>query len=303
MTGDGFLTGLLGRDLQGSLSPSLHNAGFRALGVSGLYQPIDFSERNLQDTDLADVLASLVRLGFAGSNVTHPFKTAIIPLLDEVSDEAAGLGAVNTVVIRDGKTIGHNTDWLGFAAQLEALSDIAGRIVGPALVLGAGGAGRAVIYVLLQKGIGPVLLRDPDQVQAQATLDHFADDSLKIASMVEASANEAALIVNASTVGMHGKGGLPLPEQCINERQMIAEVVYFPVSTPLVLLAKDRGCKVVTGDIMCLNQAITAFELMTGLTADTDTMWEHFSVLLNQVVDPTLSSETVMTANHIKNCK
>jgi shikimate dehydrogenase len=286
MTDASYLTGLLGRDLQGSLSPSLHNEGLRALGVCGLYQPVDFSERNLQDADLAEILASLVRLGFAGCNVTHPFKTAIIPLLDDVSDDAARLGAVNTVVIRDGKTTGHNTDWLGFAAQIDRLVAMAGDIAGPAFVLGAGGAGRAVIYALLQKNIGPVLLHDPYQAQAQATLDHFNDHNLQIVQKIGAGAREAAFIINASTVGMHGRGGLPLPEQFIEARHLVAEVVYFPVSTPLVKLAKGRGCKVVTGDIMCLNQAISAFELMTGLTADSDVMQKHFTDLLNKDIDP-----------------
>jgi shikimate dehydrogenase len=285
MTDASYLTGLLGRDLQGSLSPSLHNEGFRALGVSGLYQPVDFGARNLQDTDLAEVLASLVRLGFAGSNVTHPFKTAIIPLLDDVSDDAARLGAVNTVVIREGKTTGHNTDWLGFAAQIEALVAMSNDVNGPALVLGAGGAGRAVIYALLQKGIGPVFIHDLNTAQAQATLDHFDDDHLQIVRNIESGANDARLIVNASTVGMHGKGGLPLPEQLIKQEHMIAEVVYFPVSTPLVELSRARGCKIVTGDIMCLNQAITAFELMTGLTADTDRMRKHFADLLKEDIE------------------
>jgi shikimate dehydrogenase len=272
------LTGLLGRDLSGSLSPALHNHAFQLAGVSGLYQPVDFSAQNLADESLPDILKSVINLGFLGVNVTHPFKTAVLPLLDELSDDAAGLGAVNTVVIREGKTVGHNTDWQGFSAQLkmpEALS-------GPALVLGAGGAGRAVVHALLQLNTGPVFLSDPSADQASALIRDFGNPAVQLCENIETSAGDARILVNASTVGMHGLGGLPLPEHLIKPDHLVAEVVYFPVDTLFVRTARNKGCRVVTGDIMCFNQARIAFELMTGLTANTSILRRYFDELLNR---------------------
>ena len=276
-----FKTGLLGRDLQGSLSPSLHNEGFRAAGVSGHYQPIDFTERGLADDELSDILEQLVKQGFAGVNVTHPFKTKILPLLDEISDDAARLGAVNTVVIRDGRTAGHNTDWMGFRAQLASLK----KSADPVLVMGAGGAGRAVLYALQQAETGPVLLFDPDPAQATATLEHFADPNMSLVSDIKSAAGQAGLLINASPVGMHGKGGLPLAADLVRPNHRIAEVVYFPVETAFVKLAKERGCDLATGDIMCLHQAIAAFDLMTGLAADATAMTRHFDKLLAAAIN------------------
>jgi shikimate dehydrogenase len=277
---DSRLTGLLGRDLQGSLSPALHNECYRSLGISGLYQPVDFTRRNIADEDLPDILASLIRLGFSGVNVTHPFKTAVLPLLDEVSEDAMRLGAVNTVVIRDGKTTGYNTDWLGFSAQLTALDNANVTVQGPALVMGAGGAGRAVIHALLKKPVSPVLLYDPDTEQAQATIAHFGSPDIQLVEDIEAAAAESHLLVNASTVGMHGKGGLPLAEHLIRPDHMVAEVVYFPVETNLVQLARTRGCNIATGDIMCLDQALASFILMTDLIPDSGKMKDFFTGLL-----------------------
>ena len=277
---DSHLTGLLGRDLQGSLSPALHNECYRSLGVSGLYQPIDFTRRKIADEDLADILTSLIRLGFSGVNVTHPFKTAILPLLDDVSEDAMRLGAVNTVVIRDGKTTGHNTDWLGFSAQLATLEKANAVVGGPALVLGAGGAGRAVIHALLKKPVRPVLLYDPDLTQARATVAHFDNPDIQLVEDIEAAAAESRLLINASTVGMHGKGGLPLAEYLIRPDHLIGEVVYFPVETNLVQLARTKGCNVATGDIMCLDQALASFILMTDLIPDTGRMKDFFTGLM-----------------------
>jgi len=202
-------------------------------------------------------------------------------LLDNVSDDAAQLGAVNTVVIRDGKTTGHNTDWLGFAAQLDALeTKSAIPHQGAALVLGAGGAGRAVIYGLQQKTTSSILIHDPDMAQAQATVAHFDDPRINLVIDLESATDQAMLLVNASTVGMHGKGGLPLAPHLIRPRHQIAEVVYFPLETPLVKYVRSLGSQFVTGDIMCLHQAMAAFDLMSGLKANRKKMTEFFSNLV-----------------------
>ena len=282
MSDRSFLTGLLGRDLGQSLSPALHNYAFRDTGVDGLYQPIDFSERNLQDSDLPDVLAWIKNFGFSGVNVTHPFKTAVLPLMDNLSDDARALGAVNTVVIREGKTTGHNTDWLGFSAQLDTLGIIFADLSGPVLVLGAGGAGRAVIHALRRKGVHQILLSDPDAEMAARTANLFPDTEIGLVADLQAAAECSPLLVNASTVGMHGKGGLPLPANLIQSGQIVAEVIYFPVETPLVLEARSRGCVVATGDIMCLHQATASFELMTGEKPSPEKMSTKFRELVER---------------------
>jgi len=273
-----YLTGLIGAEIDGSLSPALHNAGFEALGLTGEYRPLDTAVAGKTVADLPELSQAKKRDGFDGFNVTHPFKTAILPLLDEIDDDARDLGAVNTVIIEGDKLIGHNTDWIGFAAQYQSLID-AGTARGPVLVLGAGGAGRAVIHALNAAGVPDIRLYDPN-LQNAATLGQ-AHANVSVADDPVETAKEVAGIINASTVGMHGKGGLPIDKAAIRPDHWIAEVIYFPVKTPLVLYAQALGCQVATGDIMCFEQAVAGFELMTGLNADRAAMAASFADLLN----------------------
>ena len=266
-----YLTGLIGEYLEGSLSPALHNAGFAALGVDGEYRPIDTIARN---ESLPTLLEKMRADGFDGFNVTHPYKTAILPLLDDIATDAKAVGAVNTVVVADDKLVGHNTDWLGFAAQFHTL-----ETSGPALVLGAGGAGRAVVYALQKAGVLDIRLFDPDIVAAQKLA--AIDRAISVVARMEDAVRDATCIVNASTVGMYGKGGLPLDGDLVRAKHKIADVVYFPVETPLVLHARTLGCHVATGDIMCFEQAVAGFEIMTGLTADRTGMADSFAGLLS----------------------
>lgn len=273
-----YLTGLIGAELAGSLSPPLHNAGFAALGVHGLYRPIDIALQNLAAGDLPDLLQALRRMTFDGFGVTHPFKTAILAHLDDIAPDAAAMGAVNTVAVREGRMIGHNTDWLGFAAQYRAVQS-AGADGGPVLVLGAGGAGRAVLYALKKAGVSDIRLHDPDIALA----DKLArgDEKVTVVGDPRDAAGEVVGIVNASTIGMHGKGGLPLEADAIRPHHWVADVVYFPVETPLINFARSLGCRVATGDIMCLEQALAGFEIMTGLAPDRAAMTARFAELLS----------------------
>lgn len=277
-----YLTGLIGEDIAGSLSPSLHNVGFAALGVTGLYQPIDTAARGLTLGELGDLLNALRATGFDGFNVTHPFKTAILPYLDDITPDALALGAVNTVVIREGRLIGHNTDWQGFAAQFRTFGEDASE-TGPVLVLGAGGAGRAVIYALTQAGVVDIRLYDPDNDRAAELAVELAtgQDHITVVDDPTTAAAEAGVIVNASTTGMNGTGGLPLAADALQAHHGIADVVYFPLETPLIVQARATGCRVATGDIMCFEQALAAFEIMTGLTPDRTAMARHFAELLS----------------------
>ncbi len=269
-----YRTALVGAGLGASLSPALHQAAYAAAGVEGRYRLHDIEEQGEAAADLPTIFNSLLAEELNGFNVTHPFKTRILPLLDEVSPDAAATGAVNTVAIRDGRTTGHNTDWLGFRALWEGLKT--GE--GPVLVLGAGGAGRAVIHALRSLKVTPVLLFDPDVQAAESLCRDFA--GVEPVSDVSTAAERTRTIVNASTVGMHGRGGLPLPAEALTPHHAVAEVVYFPLETPLVLSAREIGCEVATGDTMCFEQAAAAFELMNGLAADRKAMSEAFKQLL-----------------------
>ncbi len=273
-----YLTGLIGEDIAGSLSPPLHNAGFAALGVSGLYQPIDTAARGLTLGELGDLLNALRATGFDGFNVTHPFKTAILPYLDDITPDALALGAVNTVVVKDTTLVGHNTDWQGFAAQFRTFGEDASE-TGPVLVLGAGGAGRAVIYALAQAGVVDIRLYDPDDDRAVELAS--GQDHITVVDDPATAAADVAVIVNASTTGMHGTGGLPLAADALQAHHMIADVVYFPLETPLIVAARATGCRVATGDIMCFEQALAGFEIMTGLTPDRDAIARYFAELLS----------------------
>ena len=188
--------------------------------------------------DLPDLLAWATRLGYDGLNVTHPFKQAIVPLLDDVSDDAADLGAVNTVVIRDGRLTGHNTDWSGWGrAFRQALPE---RVRDPVLVLGAGGAGAAVGYALLEQGAQHVAVHDPDEERAHDCVTRLAkrygDDRVERVVDVASALREADGLVNATPVGMLGHDGVPLPEQLLREDLWVADVVYFPLRTRLLEL-------------------------------------------------------------------
>ena len=168
------LLGLVGSGISGSLSKPLHEREGRACGLSLTYRPVDADVLGFGADDLPDVLRWAGRLGFDGLNVTHPFKRAVVPLLDHRSDAVDALGAANTVVIRDGRTTGYNTDWSGFAQSLRrSLPDPAGQ---RAVLLGAGGAGVAVGYALLQLGLAHVAVHDVDRDRAAAFVERFADD-------------------------------------------------------------------------------------------------------------------------------
>jgi shikimate dehydrogenase len=231
--------------------------------------------------DLPDVLAWAHRLGFDGLNITHPFKQAVIPLLDELSEDAADLGAVNTVVFRDGRALGRNTDWSGYGrAFRQVLPDaVQDRVV----LVGAGGAGAAVGYGLLEQGAEHVAVIDSDRDRADACVvrlaKRFGDDRVSVAGDLEPALADAEGVVNATPVGMHGHPGTSVPARLVEDRLWVSDVVYFPLETELVALARARGCRVVPGGGMAVQQAVGAFEYFTGRVADAARMTRHFEEL------------------------
>ena len=273
------LVGLIGTNIQKSLAPALHEDAFAAAGVAGHYHLMDVS--TLQGRRLEDLLAAARTAGFAGVNITHPFKEAVIPLLDAVSTEATEIGAVNTVVFdKSGRTTGHNTDCSGFRqAFIETFGADAVRGK-PVLLLGAGGAGRAVAVALMALGASTVRIYDQDQVRATGLcadlIMRFGADRCELLTDPETAAEQVAGIVNATPVGMTGYPGLPLPVRLIQKHHFVADVIYTPIDTKFVLAAQKKGCRTMNGGGMCVHQAVDAFRHFTGLVPDVARMKRTF---------------------------
>ena len=276
-----YLLGLVGSGIGASLTPAMQEREGAESGLRISYRLIDADRRGFGVQDLPDVLAWAQRLGFDGLKVTHPFKQAVIPLLDELSEDAADLGAVNTVVFRDGRALGRNTDWSGYGrAFRQVLPDaVEDRVV----LVGAGGAGAAVGYGLLEQGAEHVAVIDSDRDRADACVvrlaKRFGDDRVSVAGDLERALADAEGVVNATPVGMHGHPGTSVPARLVQDRLWVSDVVYFPLETELVSLARSRGCRVVPGGGMAVHQAVGAFECFTGRPADAARMTRHFAEL------------------------
>jgi shikimate dehydrogenase len=276
-----FALGLVGAGIGASLTPAMQEREGRAAGLSLTYRIIDAEVEGFGVDDLGEVLGWARRLGMDGLNITHPFKQAVIPLLDEVSQDAADLGAVNTVVLRGGKAFGHNTDWSGWGrAFRRALPDAVGD---RAVLVGTGGAGAAVGYALLEQGARHVAVLDVEPARAAALAERlgarFGVERVTPVTDLEAALATADGVVNATPVGMLGHEGLPVPAGLLDERLWVSDVVYFPLETELVRTARARGCRVVPGGGMAVFQAVGAFELFTGRAPDADRMIAHFAEL------------------------
>lgn len=257
----------------------MHEQEADAQGLRLVYSLFDFTDRRWPDQDLPRLLDAAQRVGFAGLNVTFPFKQAIIPLLDDLSAGARAIGAVNTVQFRDGRRIGHNTDVTGFAEGFRAgLADVAR---GSALLLGCGGAGSAVAHALLgMLDVGRLVLSDTDGARAAALHDQLAATygaaRVALCGDVAAAAGEVDGIVNATPTGMAKFPGLPLPLSALEPRHWVADIVYFPLVTELLAQARARGCRTLDGSGMAVHQAAAAFGIFTGRTADWQRMQRSF---------------------------
>jgi shikimate dehydrogenase len=276
-----FTLGLVGAGIGGSLTPSMQEREGRESGLSISYRIIDAEDLGLGVEDLAEILSWAERLGYDGLNITHPFKQAVVPLLDELSEDAADLGAVNTVVLRDGRRFGRNTDWSGYGrAFRRALPDaVEDRVV----LVGAGGAGVAVGYALLHQGAEHVDVVDADRERADACVvrlaKRFGDERVSVATDLAGAVADARGLVNATPVGMNGHPGTSVPAGLLRPDLWVSDVVYFPLETELIALARDRGCRVLPGGGLAVGQAIFAFEHFTGRAPDADRMTRHFAEL------------------------
>lgn len=281
---DKLLCGLIGAGIQRSLTPAMQEAEAQAQGLRLHYQLIDL-DRSGQGIEALPMLLQAARtMGFTGLNITFPCKQAVMPLLDALSDEARAMGAVNTVVFRDGQATGHNTDGFGWRWGFErALPDAdLSRVV----LLGAGGAGSAIAHSVGRMQAGALVVVDNDLARASTLAAEL--DRVYPGTRVSASADAAAAMAGASGVihatptGMDKLPGLPLPASLLRPGLWVSEIVYFPLDTELLQAARRAGCRVVDGGTMAVGQAIGAFELFTGLTADAARMDAHFRRLIKE---------------------
>lgn len=279
MSQPSILAGLIGRGIQASRTPALHEHEGDAQSLRYLYRLIDADQLGLEDSALPDLLEAAQRTGFTGLNITFPFKQAILPLLDELSDEARGIGAVNTVVFKDGKRIGHNTDCLGFAEGFRrGLGDVSKRLV---VQMGAGGAGAAVAHALLAEGVEQLVLFEVDVARGQALVDNlnqrFGAGRAALGGDLAVTLADADGLVNTTPVGMAKLPGTPLPVELLHARLWVAEIIYFPLETALLRHARALGCRTLDGGNMAVFQAVKAFELISGRVADASRMQAHFA--------------------------
>lgn len=283
------VVGLLGDTIGGSLAKPLQEGEGQAQGLSLAYRLVDAAVLGLTPADTQDVLRWVVRLGFDGLAVTHPFKHAVLPFVDETTPEAEALGACNLIVVRDGRLIAQNTDWVGFARGLEAT--LPGAIDDRVVLLGAGGAGVAVGYGALRSGVPHVTVVDQDLERATAVAERLGDlcgpERVDVGADLEAALADAGGLIQATPVGMDGHPGMPLPASLLRPDLWVADIIYFPLETELVHRARALGCRVMTGGAMALYQHAAAFELLTGRPADVERMDRHFEVLTgSRVVVP-----------------
>ncbi|TNM67490.1 shikimate dehydrogenase [Streptomyces sp. NP160] len=270
--------GLVGQGIGASLTPAMQEREGRWNGLDLHYRLLDAEQLGVTAADLPQLLLWARRLGYAGLNVTHPFKQAVVPLLDEVSPDAADLGAVNTVVFRDGRALGHNTDWSGYGRAFSAA--LPDAVHDRAVLVGAGGAGSAVGYALLHGGSEHVAVVDSDRERAAACAarlaDRFGSGRVSATTDLRGALAGASGVVNATPLGMHGHPGASVPVDLLREDLWVCDVVYFPLETELVAAARARGCRVLPGGGMAVHQAVGAFELFTGLAADAGRVEQHF---------------------------
>jgi shikimate dehydrogenase len=273
------LIGLIGRGIQQSRTPAMHEAEGRAQGVAYIYRLLDSDRAENGQIALSDVLNFAEFFGFDGLNVTFPYKQEIIPLLDELSEEAESLSSINTVVLRDGRRIGHNTDMSGFEESFR--HGMAGASRGSVLLLGAGGAGTAVAHALLRSGTHRLMVRDIDPQRADRLAErlaaHFRGRLVEAVDDLRVAAQHADGIVNATPVGMTKLPGIPMDPELLRPECWVADIVYFPLETKLLAEAQRRGCRTLSGEGMAVYQAARAFELFTGLSPNVERMRAAFA--------------------------
>jgi shikimate dehydrogenase len=265
-----YAAGLIGAGIGRSLSPALHEREARRLGYEGEYRLFDIDALGRAPGEVGDLVREARELGLAGVNVTHPCKQLVVPELDELSDDAAALNAVNAVVFDGDRLVGHNTDTTGFAeAFRRGLPGVATERV---VVLGAGGAGAAVAHAMQTLGAGELTIVDVD-------IDRARDLARRLGARAARDHRESLAaadgLVHATPTGMAAYPGTAVPPELLCRQLWVADVVYIPLETQLLRDARARGCRTLSGAGMVALQAAGSMELFAGLRPDRERMLAH----------------------------
>ena len=261
------LAGVIGFPIAHSKSPKLHGYWLNRYEIAGHYIPMEIAPDNLEE-----VLRALPKAGFVGLNVTIPHKERVLAIADQVTDRAALMGAANTLVFgKDGKIHADNTDGYGFLENLRQGASGWSADSGPAAVIGAGGAARAIVSALIDAGAPEIRLSNRTKTRAEALRQEFGVkvtvyDWVQAGNMMEG----AATIVNTSSLGMTGKPEMRIPLDGLSSDAVVTDLVYSPLETKLLAEAKNVGCTTVDGLGMLLYQAAPGFERWFGVRPDVD---------------------------------
>jgi shikimate dehydrogenase len=261
------LAGVIGYPIAHSKSPKLHGHWLKRYGIPGHYIPMEVSSGNLPH-----VLNNLPKMGFVGVNVTIPHKEAVLEIADVISDRASVIGAANTLTFQsDGKLYADNTDGFGFVANLKQEMPDWSASVGPAMVLGAGGAARAIIAALLQEGAPEVVIANRTRARAETLRSHFGG-KVTVVDWTQTNTRlaDVSTLVNTTSLGMVGKEELRIPLDNLSRNTLVTDIVYTPLETKILADAKDIGCPTVDGIGMLLHQATPGFERWFGYAPQVD---------------------------------
>jgi shikimate dehydrogenase len=277
--GSRVLLGLIGSPIKSSASPAMHEAAAAAGGFEAFYHLIDVPDADREGLRL--MLEGVRRLGFAGVNVTFPYKEAVVPLLDDLSADTAAIGAVNTVVVSNGRLVGHNTDSTGFEhALLEMVPNVKTR---PVALIGAGGVGKAIAFALVRLGVPDIRIVEREPAKAEALLKSLPERAeARVCDSVAAAVDGAGGVVNGTPVGMLPNRETPVPLSLLRPDLWVADAVYTPLWTPLLEGARRQGCRVMTGRELAIYQALEAFRLFTGVDAPITSMSAAFDAVMRQ---------------------
>jgi shikimate dehydrogenase len=278
-----FLLGLIGSPIMSSAAPAMHEAAADALGLRAYYRLIDTP--GADQAKLKAMLDGVRLLDFSGVNVTFPYKEAVIPLLDALAPGAATVGAVNTVVARDGKLTGHNTDATGFAAAFKAVLGDPGAT--PVALIGAGGVGRAIGFAMAELGARTLRVVDTDAGKANALAARLSDRmKTEVCDNIAQALVGAGGVINGTPIGMLPNRDSPVPADLLRADLFVADAVYTPLWTPLLQAARAKGCRVMTGRELCIYQAADAFRLFTGLEGSLERIGAAFDAVIAKRSEP-----------------
>jgi len=272
------LLGLIGTRIDRSISPAMHEAAGRALGIDVRYHLIDAQVVGFGPDALPQLLKGVELAGFTGVNVTFPFKESILRWLDRLEGASATVGAVNTIVVRDRRRIGYNTDYTGFIAGWRRA--LGNRRPEAAALIGAGGAGRAIAHALAALGADELRIADLDSARAQSLADALRTHHPALHVIVAPDAADACEgatgVVNATPIGMHAFPGVPVGASSLEGIAWAMDAVYTPLETAFVVAARRAGAAVMTGQELAIGQAVDAFSLFFGREAPQDVMRDAF---------------------------